>query len=171
MGWCPPAGSMMASRRIPRVAGPRLIKPSSSGPRCRMASHIRSTDSCRCSSELSELIRPAMPHMLGRERFARSLPAEVTYHKGDSVGHLGYGRGVGYKGNAPTLSNGYHEGDFNRRRAVSGSRRKLNGLSRLLAESDRRKHWGRSDHAPFWPSGAMAPIGPVHGVLSVFSAR
>ena len=54
----------IASRRIPRVASPRVIRPLSSGPRCSIASHMRVTALVRVASGVRGSTNPAMPHIV-----------------------------------------------------------------------------------------------------------
>src|SRR5215470_2422544 len=54
---------MMLSRRIPKPMFRLARMPWSSGPRCAMARHMRSTTSRSIRSLGSELTIPAMPHM------------------------------------------------------------------------------------------------------------
>src|SRR5581483_3717295 len=55
---------MIERRRMPRPALPLTKVPASSGPRCTMASHIRTIDAGSTESAVLPLTIPAMPHII-----------------------------------------------------------------------------------------------------------
>src|SRR6185295_16799988 len=63
IGCWPPLKSMMLRRRMPRPTAPSTKSPSSSGPRCLSAEHMRCTRSLATGRLGSRYAIPAIPHM------------------------------------------------------------------------------------------------------------
>src|SRR5271165_1236499 len=101
MGWWPLAGSNIARRRIPSVAGPLDAIPESSGPRWTMAAHIRATASSRAAAGAPGSTIPAMPHM----DFENASPRRIRGWRRQGAG---LGRTWGRSGGAqPNQDNNY----------------------------------------------------------------
>src|SRR5215468_2372360 len=94
MGWCPVATSMMLNLRIASATPGSTSIPSSSGPRWRIASHIRCASARAVSRAKGDLIhgdstKPAMPHMvLILHVIRRTEVLQIDVHFGNAVGHL-----------------------------------------------------------------------------------
>src|SRR5690606_8344206 len=70
----PPARSMMLRRRMPSATPGRVKYPASSGPRCRIASHIARSSAAATAVSRSSPANPAIPHISGVTPHRDGLP-------------------------------------------------------------------------------------------------